>query len=231
MHLLFICGVLLLNAHRACVQEATEHIENEPINNSNNETPVFEKQQHLKKLFQSFRREHFHAVQNIKNLQSYERKYEMIVKIINQMVKIITEKQKIFQDFEDFLDHDNLFSDVKQTDSLFALSENTALFSDIVLQIPDITRRILKKQKTSFDSLKWSMIFINKNRYLLDQPTIEILDLALQELNIISREPNYSNPYVQNKKGRSSVKGKTAEKQRKTIIKHKPGPQIARVEL
>lgn len=46
MHLLFICGVLLLNADRACVQEATEQIENEPINNGNNETAIFEKQQH-----------------------------------------------------------------------------------------------------------------------------------------------------------------------------------------
>lgn len=45
----------------------------------------------------------------------------MIVKIIDQMVKIITEKQKIFQDFEDFLDHDNLFSDVKQTDCKFSI--------------------------------------------------------------------------------------------------------------
>ncbi|XP_008545170.1 coiled-coil domain-containing protein 134 [Microplitis demolitor] len=228
---LLICGVLfLLNIDRACVQETTKHIENSPITGENNLTAKFEKEQQFKTLFITFRREHYHALQNIKNLQTYERQYEMISIIIDRMVKIITEKRKIFESFQDELDKD-FFSDVNKTDALFALSENTALFSDIVLQIPEITHRILKKQKIWFDSLKWSLIFINKNRYLLDQSTTAILELALQELNIVTRTPNYSNPYVQNKKGRPSVKGSNSEKQRKTIKKHKPGPQIARIEL
>ncbi|KAK0095813.1 hypothetical protein PV326_007319 [Microctonus aethiopoides] len=151
---------------------------------------------YLKKLFNERRKKHLGAVKNIKNVESYEQRYKMISLIIDEMVRIIESKKVIIERFNDELKKNSTtsLSDGTIKDALLSVCENTVLFGEIVLENPDITERILKKKSSSYEILKWSLTFVHENPLLLDQSTIKMLHLVFQELNLVTRMPNYSNP-------------------------------------
>lgn len=103
--------------------------------------------------------------------------------------------------------------------------ENIALFGDIVLNLPDITHRILKKQTDWNPAIHWAFDFLNRTRFLVDEATLGMVDLALQELNIVERKPDYFN---ENKiQFKSSGKSEKARKKEK----RKRGPMLTKIEL
>lgn len=115
------------------------------------------------------------------------------------------------------------------------MCENTVLFGEIVLENPDITERILKKKSSSYETLKWSLTFVHENPLLLDQSTRKMLHLVFQELNLVTRMPNYSNPNWTTSMKKLSSKNindnKYNEKQKKIKKKRKHGPQLVHIDL
>ncbi|KAK0177954.1 hypothetical protein PV328_001947 [Microctonus aethiopoides] len=217
-------------------------LENQPdlINNQNNSTIESDPKNNLeflKKLFNERRKKHLGAVKNIKNVESYEQRYKMISLIIDEMVRIIESKKVIIERFNDELKKNSTtsLSDGTIKDALLSVCENTVLFGEIVLENPDITERILKKKSSSYEILKWSLTFVHENPLLLDQSTIKMLHLVFQELNLVTRMPNYSNPnWTTNMKKLSSKNindNKYNEKQKKIKKKRKHGPQLVHIDL
>lgn len=121
--------------------------------------------------------------------------------------------------------------------ALSSILENTALFGDIILHLPDISQRILKAQQNLNSTIHWSLNFANRTRHLLDKSTITMIRLVEQELNITERDPNYFNRYrsAAHSDERENDSKVTATKKKKKQSakrdKRKKGPQIARIEL
>ncbi|KAK0181312.1 hypothetical protein PV327_003605 [Microctonus hyperodae] len=212
-------------------------LDNEPhsINNQNNSTIESDPTNNLellKKLFNERRKKHLAAVKNIKNVESYEQRYKMISLIIDEMVRIIESKKAIIERFNDELKKNSTtsLSDGIIKDALLSVCENTVLFGEIVLENPDITERILKKKSSSYEILKWSLTFVHENPLLLDQLTSKMLQLVFQELNLVTRMPNYSNPNWTTNMKKLSIKN-INEKQKKIKKKRKPGPQLVHIDL
>lgn len=98
--------------------------------------------------------------------------------------------------------------DSRTLESLSTLIENCALIGDVILRLPDIAHRLLKKKPEWMTSVKHCITFCKITR-LLDPVTREMFDLAAQELNLVPRNANFTNPY------REEHKGEQAKKQRK----------------
>lgn len=117
--------------------------------------------------------------------------------------------------------------------ALSSILENTALFGDIILHLPDITHRILRTQRSWNSTIHWSLNFANRTRHLLDKSTITMIRLVEQELNITERDPSYFNPYriVASTDKREDAAKKKKQQQPVKRDKRKKGPQIAKIEL
>lgn len=121
------------------------------------------------------------------------------------------------------------------TESIFfvvALSnilENTALFGDIILHLPDIAHRVLKAQHEWNSTICWALNFANQTRHLLDKSTITMIGLVAQELNVTERDPSYFNPYRTHAGKREDAAEE--KKKKKKRDKRKKGPRIAKIEL
>lgn len=115
--------------------------------------------------------------------------------------------------------------DDKIKDALSNILENTALFSEIILRLPDISVSVLKINNNWDVLLQWSIAFCNQVRYLLDDSTIKVLSLASQELNHVERGPNYVNPY--RKPGPQQYPESSFSKSRKKKKEIKKGPRLS----
>ncbi|KAJ8673946.1 hypothetical protein QAD02_005208 [Eretmocerus hayati] len=115
-------------------------------------------------------------------------------------------------------------------DALSSVLENIALFGDMVLNLPDITHRILKKHPEYQSTIRWSFEFLNRTKDYLDETTLRMIDLAAQELNITERDPNYSNPNTL-----ANIKKSNTENTKKSSIRRreklKRGPRVTNTEL
>lgn len=115
--------------------------------------------------------------------------------------------------------------------ALSSILENTALFGDIILHLPDITHRILRTQPGWNSTIHWSLSFVNQTRHLLNKSTITMFRLVEQELNITERDPGYFNPYRSVVHAGQREKDLAKKKKSAKKEKRKKGPQIAKIEL
>ncbi|KAJ8891027.1 hypothetical protein PR048_010536 [Dryococelus australis] len=126
--------------------------------------------------------------------------------------------------------------------ALANILENTALFGDIVLHLPDIAAPILHAKNEWEVLYHWSLSFSSQTS-LLDKATHKLIHLVSaykrveQELNIIERDPDYVNPYRKQRKKREqhSIREdklhKSGKKSKKDEKKKKKGPRITMGEL
>ncbi|XP_001608011.2 coiled-coil domain-containing protein 134 [Nasonia vitripennis] len=225
-----VVALALLGAPTARARDDVEPIAEE-------ETPARENlnsvnRELFKRLFVKRRKEHLEAVRNLRQMDSYERQYKMINVLADKMFDLIESKKPLLENFtEADLRSVSFAVDAKNDvqDAISSVLENVALFGDVVLNLPDITQRILKTQPRWNATMRWSFDFLNRTKDLLDKSTLEMIELALQELNITDRSPNYFNPNrIGNKPSRSSNKEpKLATKKEKG----KKGPTMTRIEL
>lgn len=184
----------------------------------------------FKKLFAQRRKDHIEAVQTLLKMDNYERLYKMIAVLAEKVVEVIESSKSVLEK-AGFLPQNGSFpEDTNVKDALSSILENTALFGDIILHLPDITHRILRTQPGWNSTLHWSLNFVNQTRHLLNKSTITMFRLVEQELNITERDPAYFNPYRSaahaGQREEPVKKKKPAKKE-----KRKKGPQIAKIEL
>ncbi|XP_067010167.2 coiled-coil domain-containing protein 134 isoform X3 [Anabrus simplex] len=122
-------------------------------------------------------------------------------------------------------------TDEKVRDALANILENTALFGDILLHLPDISHRVLSSKHEWQVILQWSLGFTNQSQ-LIDKQTRVLVGLVSMELNLTERHPNYVNPYKRQinnlNRVKEEVKTVNSSKKKKEI---KKGPRMSRVEL
>ncbi|XP_017774008.1 PREDICTED: coiled-coil domain-containing protein 134-like [Nicrophorus vespilloides] len=177
------------------------------------------------KLFKRQRVEQLEAVKSIRKLSNYDQQYNMILLMADKIFTVILKSRAEIESsgyipgISDFPNDDNT------KDALSNILENTALFSEILLRLPDISISILKTNNNWDMLLQWSIAFAHQVQYLLDESTIKLLHLVSQELNHTEKDPNYVNTYRKVDKINSENMINNAEvkkKRRKKVMKRGP---------
>ncbi|XP_015523660.1 coiled-coil domain-containing protein 134 [Neodiprion lecontei] len=187
----------------------------------------------FKRLFARRREEHVEAVRGLRKMENYERQYKMIMVLAEKVFSVIQTSRDILESAEFEPGNTPFPEDANLRDALSNILENTALFGDIILHLPEISQRVLNTQPQWDTMMQWSWNFANQTRHLLDKSTNTMIHLVGQELNITTREPGYFNPYWSNAAGESIHNEDTNNKQKKRSKKEKrkKGPRMTRMEL
>ncbi|XP_014238882.1 coiled-coil domain-containing protein 134-like [Trichogramma pretiosum] len=183
-----------------------------------------------KRLFVQRRKEHAKAVQSIEKMSKYELRYNMVNIVLDTIIEVIESRRLLLNSVtDDQLTRTTFMNATSEEDAEFvdAISnvlENAALFAEIVWKQPDMARLFFKIKEKLSETISWSFGFVERCRFLLDDTTLEKIHLASQELEIIEREPGYSNP-------NSQIGPRNSDKESKKKKKKKKGPVMAKYEL
>lgn len=135
------------------------------------------------------------AVKSLQRMPNYEQQYNMIVLMAEKVFTVIQSSRARIESSGYIPGVSQFPSDEMTKDALSNILENTSLFSEILLRLPDITVSVLRINNNWDILLQWSIAFSNQVKYLLDKSTVKLLELVSQELNHTERDPNYVNPY------------------------------------
>lgn len=106
-------------------------------------------------------------------------------------------------------------------DAFALILENTALIGEMFLRQPEISYKVMNRQKQWKDIINWSIGFCgNFINTIIDSKTTELLTIFALEVNPDHRPPNYVNPYAINESVHQQ-KPKT----KKTTAKPKAAPR------
>lgn len=185
-------------------------------------------------MYKHRRAKQLQAVKAFQRLKSYEKQYEM-VEILSKDIFSMLEMGRTQLESSGYIPGVSSFPNDEETKIALALVlENTALFGEIVLRLPDIAVRIMRLHRDWTLIYQWCLTFLHEDHYLIDKATLKLMDLVQQELNYTTRKPDYHNPYrvisKNHVKYSSQVNnnGTALKKERKKFHK---GPILSRVEL
>lgn len=112
-----------------------------------------------------------------------------------------------------------------QFEALSSVLESTCLFADVILHLPEMSRKVLKKRPNWKKTIDWALEFSQSLDYLTDEVTKKLLVTCDYEINESKRPTSYRNPYYKQKL--PELKKETS----KTKKKLKKGPQMTKKEL
>lgn len=170
-------------------------------------------------MFLRRREEHKTLLDHFKRTDKYERKFKLLEIGINQILTILREnKPKLVE--EDY-SLTGFPTTSTMIDALTLVVENTCLIGEMVLYMPDMSDKILSKDKDWKETLNWAVQFTSSVHDVIDPKTLKMLSLVDQEINIEKRTSDYVNPHREAEKPSTSSKKRTKEKK-----KLKKGPQL-----
>ncbi|XP_028405716.1 coiled-coil domain-containing protein 134-like isoform X2 [Dendronephthya gigantea] len=175
------------------------------------------------------------AVENVLKLNDYEKQYKILNMIFEKLFKIIQEAKKEVTT-SGYNPGDEFPVEQKQKEAIGHIVENTALLGDVVLRLPDITKKLFSKNKEWKLLTLWSLSFTNSTT-IYDETDSKLLSLMAQELKLIPRDPNYFNPFTEESKRKikKSIKEEdpiSSNHENKSHKKKKPrGPRLSHGEL
>ncbi|KAK2563506.1 Coiled-coil domain-containing protein 134 [Acropora cervicornis] len=120
-------------------------------------------------VFKQKRSAQVNAAESILNLKDYSKQYKMVELVLDKLFKsdLLHIVEQILKDAR-----------VKVTESALAnILENTALFGDILLRLPDITHKVYSKSKEWDLLARWSISFCNETQ-VYDEMDSRLLDLV-----------------------------------------------------
>lgn len=165
------------------------------------------------------------AVKSLRKITNYEQQYKMITMMAEKVFTVIQNSRAQIESSGYIPGISHFPSDDTTKDALSNILENAALFSEILLRLPDTTTSVLKINNNWDILLQWSIAFSNQVKYLLDKSTIKLLHLVSQELNHTERDPDYVNPYRkahENRRTQMEEALRAEKKKKKKMIKKGP---------
>ncbi|KAH9497916.1 hypothetical protein DERF_013856 [Dermatophagoides farinae] len=190
--------------------------------------------------FRIKRKQQLNAVQTLLNYDRYDRQYQMVDKLFEKIFTIIDESQQQVINNSNYNIGDQL--PLNQTEivrNILQVIDNCAFFANIVLKLPDISRRLLDKRNGKSNdwaqSYRWCLNFTT-NSNIVDDLSLKMFNLAAQQLNIVEKEADFLNPYEKkNQKSRTSsnsiIKDPVDKKKKNSKTKSSKGPRMSRIEL
>jgi hypothetical protein len=114
-------------------------------------------------------------------------------------------------------------------EALSNILENTVLYGELLLRLPDIVHSIMKDKNELQQLMNWSIMFTSETN-LLDMAAAKLIHLTTQELNLTERDPDYVNPYRSQKK--TDLPPETSHKPSKKKRKEKVrGPRLSSARM
>jgi len=185
-------------------------------------------------VFKQKRAEQTFAAESILKLADYTKQYKMVEIVLGKLFKVLQDgRVKITE--SGYIPGEAFPTDQAHLEALANILENTALFGDILLRLPDITYKVYSKSKEWELLARWSVSFCNETQ-VYDETDSKLLNLMAQELRLVPRDPNYINPYRKsaNKEEMKTEKNKqedVSKKSKKKKEKKKRGPRLSHAEL
>jgi len=178
-------------------------------------------------LFLAKRMEQLQAVKNILMLDM-DKQNSFLDQVTTKMQEVMS-RNRIKIENAGFIPGDEFPTDEVLRDSLSLLLENSCLFCDIALRIPDEIDRRLRERKELNITLRWAVGYV-KDLRMLDDSTSKLLNLCAQEINLIDKSPDYHNPYRIERKPQKRFEDPppTQKKERKKL---KRGPKMTHSEF
>lgn len=185
-------------------------------------------------VFKQKRSAQVNAAESILNLKDYSKQYKMVELVLDKLFKILKDARvKVTE--SGYIPGDEFPKEQEHLEALANILENTALFGDILLRLPDITHKVYSKSKEWDLLARWSISFCNETQ-VYDEMDSRLLDLMAQELRIVPRDPNFINPYRKGTNNKVSQKEednehKDTSNRKKRKGKKKRGPRLSHAEL
>ncbi|XP_036322047.1 uncharacterized protein LOC118736042 [Rhagoletis pomonella] len=180
------------------------------------------------KLFAERRREHQLMIRSMLASENYEKNFKLLQIAYRKIFEVITEKNATLTSNGYNASREGFPQSSELQDAVTFTLENCCIAAESLLHFPEISRRIFGKNISLWKStLTWCNEFVNSLTHLVDETTITLMDLLLQEINEDRRTSNYVNPYYE-------ASGKQAPKKlKKQYKKLKKGPYLGgrRTEL
>ncbi|GAB0088740.1 coiled-coil domain-containing protein 134 [Sergentomyia squamirostris] len=153
---------------------------------------------------------------------SYEKQFKLLQMAYEKILQIIDESRKILKENDPV--NQELPTNGTEMESLFLLLENTCLFGDLLLHMPDISYKVLGKKSNWRRSIDYAWKTTMKYEFVIDEKTTEMLELFNQEINEDKRSEDFVNPYRQKDSEKDRDDIKSTKKPRKKL---KRGPQLS----
>lgn len=165
------------------------------------------------------REEHKLLYKHIMSIEKYEKQYKMLEIAYQNILEVIENNRKVL-----IQEVSKAFpTNSTHLEALFAVIENTCLFGDMLLHIPDVSYKILNRQKNWKYIIDWSLDYTSNDEFeVLDQITSRMLMLLYEEINPDERSADYINPYSRKKS--DVFDSKTKKTKKRKILKK--GPQL-----
>ncbi|KAI6181006.1 AN1-type domain-containing protein [Aphelenchoides besseyi] len=196
------------------------------------------------KLLQVKRQQQAASVQSMLDIQDNKRVKEFAREAITNIRRVLSESKRIV-DGAKFLAKSTAFPvEDPLRDSVAKIVENTAMFFELVVYLPDYADFFYHKLDMK-ELIDWCYEFATKMA-LYDDATYKLLTNGAQELEMIPRMPNYKNSYRKvhireaqkqkamdeyHKAEEAKKNKKESEKKSEHQKKTKPGPKLSKSEL
>lgn len=185
-----------------------------------------------KKLFTEHRATQLNAVKSMTKFGNSEAQYKLIEIMLNQLFKNLFDASQNLTSWG-FIPGDDFPTNETIRESMSKILENTALFGDLILRMPNVVHDFYDKNRDWHMMLRWAYDFSLQST-VFEGPHEKLLSLMAQEADIIPKSPNYVNHFVEVQKDDkdkiavSMINKKPKEKKAKKIPR---GPRMSRTEL
>ncbi|XP_054731761.1 coiled-coil domain-containing protein 134-like [Anastrepha obliqua] len=175
------------------------------------------------KLFAERRTEHQLMIRKMLASDNYEKNFKLLQLAYRKIFEVIMEKNSTLTSYGFVPAQEPFPQNSDLQDAVTVTLENCCIAAESLLHFPEISYRIFDKNNFSQWKLmlNWCNEFVSSFSYLIDESTVKLMDLLLQEINEEQRMPNYVNPY---NKALNNQATKKREKQHKKL---KKGPHLS----
>lgn len=146
------------------------------------------------KLFEHQRAIQIDAVKSLqKSSMKYDRKYKLIETMLRDLFNVL-EQAKNNLTSAGFVPGDPFPEKQPLRDAMSKVFENTAMFGDLILRLPDLTHDIYSKNKNWEFLIGWGVWFSMESG-IFKGPHEKLLTLMSMEIGLQEKDETYVNPY------------------------------------
>jgi len=174
------------------------------------------------------------AAKQLLNIKDYTKQYKMVKVLLGKLFQVLGSSKLVITQ-SSYIPGQNFPEKDDDLNALAHVVENTAFFGDVLLRLPDTTRKIMKGNKEWHIIVNWSIGFCNETG-IFDKANLKLLNLVAQELELVPRDPAYINPYkaetlLKATESSNTKNDKSKAKRKKNRKKGKKGPRLSRSDL
>lgn len=146
------------------------------------------------KLFEHQRAIQLDAVKSLqKSKLKHDQKYKLTEKMVSDIFKVLEESKNHLTEYG-FVPGDPFPENETIRDAMSNVFENTAMFGDLILRLPDITHDIYHRHKHWEFLIGWAVWFSMESG-VFQGPHEKLLTLMSMELGLMPKDDSFVNPY------------------------------------